>query len=85
MADIVFVAIALAFFALCVLYVRWCDLIIGPDEVSSSRSARGRRRGPACRRGGGMIAAGYDNWVGLVLAALAVVYLVLVLIFPERF
>jgi hypothetical protein len=29
--------------------------------------------------------AGYDNWVGLLLAALAVVYLVLVLVFPERF
>jgi K+-transporting ATPase KdpF subunit len=32
-----------------------------------------------------VIAAGYDNWVGLALAALAFVYLVLVLIFPERF
>ena len=30
-------------------------------------------------------AADYDNWVGLVLAGLAVVYLVIVLIFPERF
>ncbi len=29
--------------------------------------------------------ASYDNWVALGLAALAVVYLVLVLIFPERF
>lgn len=29
--------------------------------------------------------AGYDNWVGLALACLAVVYLVLVLVFPERF
>ena len=27
----------------------------------------------------------YDNWVALALAALAVIYLVLVLIFPERF
>ena len=27
----------------------------------------------------------YDNWVGLALAALAVAYLVAVLIFPERF
>jgi hypothetical protein len=31
MADIIFVAIALGFFALCALYVRWCDRIIGPD------------------------------------------------------
>ncbi len=38
MADIVFVAIALAFFAICVLYVRWCDRIIGPDEVAPVRS-----------------------------------------------
>ena len=38
MADIVFVSIAFAFFALCVLYVRWCDIIIGPDEVSGTRS-----------------------------------------------
>lgn len=30
-------------------------------------------------------AAGYDNWVGLILAGLGVVYLVIVLIFPERF
>jgi hypothetical protein len=34
-----------------------------------------------------MIAAGaaYDNWIALGLAALAVVYLVLVIVFPERF
>ena len=32
-----------------------------------------------------MIAADYDNWVALALASLAVLYLVLVLIFPERF
>jgi hypothetical protein len=31
MSDLVFVAIALAFFAVCALYVRWCDRIIGPD------------------------------------------------------
>ncbi len=34
MADVVFVAIVLAFFALCVLYVVWCDLIIGRDEAA---------------------------------------------------
>ena len=32
-----------------------------------------------------MTAAAYDNWVGLGLAIAAVVYLVVVLIFPERF
>jgi len=47
MADIVFVSIALAFFALCVLYVKWCDIIIGPDEVSSTRSAEDPDEVPA--------------------------------------
>lgn len=32
MADVVFIAIALGFFALCVLYVEWCDRIIGADD-----------------------------------------------------
>ena len=34
MADVAFVAIALGFFAVCVLYVQWCDLIVGGDEVA---------------------------------------------------
>jgi K+-transporting ATPase KdpF subunit len=29
--------------------------------------------------------AGYDNWVALLVAALVLVYLILALIFPERF
>lgn len=32
MADAIFVAVICAFFALCVVYIRWCDRIIGPDE-----------------------------------------------------
>ncbi len=32
-----------------------------------------------------MIAASVDNAIGLVLAVLAIGYLVLVLVFPERF
>ncbi len=39
MADIVFIGIALAFFALCALYVRWCDHIIGPDVFATSDSS----------------------------------------------
>ena len=31
MADLVFIAIVVVFFALCVGYVRVCDRIIGPD------------------------------------------------------
>ena len=37
MADIVFVAIVVAFFALCVGYVRVCDRIIGPDPSTERR------------------------------------------------
>ncbi len=30
-------------------------------------------------------AASYDNWVGLALAVVAILYLITVLVFPERF
>jgi hypothetical protein len=30
-ADVIFILILVAFFALCLGYVRVCDLIIGPD------------------------------------------------------
>ena len=32
-----------------------------------------------------MIASAVDNWVGLGIAVLLAIYLVLVLVFPERF
>ena len=32
MADVIFIAITIAFFAICAAYVQWCDKIIGPDE-----------------------------------------------------
>ena len=32
MADLLFVAVTIAFFGLCVLLVKACDRIIGPDE-----------------------------------------------------
>jgi len=35
MADVVFVAVIIAFFALSALYVTWCDRIIGPDEFAA--------------------------------------------------
>jgi hypothetical protein len=31
MRDVLVLATTVAFFALCVAYVRWCDHIIGPD------------------------------------------------------
>lgn len=40
MGDLIFVLVTLAFFAICVAYVNWCDRIIGPDEfVAGSDSA----------------------------------------------
>ena len=39
MADLVFVAALCAFFALCVIYVQWCDRIVGPDNFKPDRSA----------------------------------------------
>ena len=39
MADVIFVAVICAFFALCVVYVRWCDRIIGPDVTSPAAGA----------------------------------------------
>lgn len=36
MGDIVFVAATIAFFVICVLYVNWCDRIIGADDFSES-------------------------------------------------
>lgn len=32
MADLLFVAVIIAFFAVCVLLVKACDRIIGPDD-----------------------------------------------------
>lgn len=36
MADVVFLAVALAFFALCVLYVLGCDKLIGREPATAS-------------------------------------------------
>jgi hypothetical protein len=33
--DLLFIAIVVAFFALCVGYVRLCDRIIGPDPATT--------------------------------------------------
>ena len=39
MGDLIFVAATIAFFAIAVLYVNWCDRIIGPDEFTSEAPA----------------------------------------------
>ena len=32
MSDVIFIAATIVFFAICALYVHWCDKIIGPDD-----------------------------------------------------
>ena len=41
MADVIFVAVICAFFALCVGYIRWCDRIIGSDDSIVTVDAAG--------------------------------------------
>ncbi len=51
MADVIFVADICAFFALCVVYIRWCDRIIGTDEfVPAELDVREPTPIRACRR-----------------------------------
>jgi len=35
MSDVIFIAVVLAFFALTALYVRLCDNMLGPDEMTT--------------------------------------------------
>ncbi len=39
MADVIFVAVICAFFALCVVYIRWCDRIVGPDQFTTDNDS----------------------------------------------
>ena len=82
-----FIVIVVAFFALCVGYVRLCDRIIGPDspgrepaDVTTRRRARGGRSVSVL-----FASQAVDNYVGLALAVCLLVLLVAVLVFPERF
>jgi hypothetical protein len=46
MADIIFVLVAVAFFGLCVLYVRACDRLVGGSEAAPD-TERGVADAPA--------------------------------------
>lgn len=35
MSDVIFIAVMIAFFVLCALYVSVCDRMIGPDELTT--------------------------------------------------
>jgi hypothetical protein len=36
MSDLIFIGATIAFFAICALYVNWCDKIIGPDDFPAA-------------------------------------------------
>ena len=36
MSDFIFIAATFVFFAICALYVHWCDKIIGPDDFPTA-------------------------------------------------
>ena len=36
MSDVIFIAVILAFFVVCLLYVQLCDRMIGSDELAIS-------------------------------------------------
>ncbi|MEA3185836.1 MAG: hypothetical protein QOJ74_2313 [Ilumatobacteraceae bacterium] len=37
MSDFVLIVATIAFYAICALYVNWCDRIVGPDDFKSER------------------------------------------------
>ncbi len=81
MADLVYILITIAFFALCVGYVGFADRIIQRGETDPV--ARTERTRTDRRRGDRSMSA--DNIVGLVVAVALIVYLVIALLDPERF
>jgi hypothetical protein len=38
MSDFIFVGATVVFFVICGLYVKWCDRIIGHDELAIERT-----------------------------------------------
>ena len=47
MADVLFVVVVVAFFALAAAFVVACDRIIGPDDLSDAPEVAGDRSGEA--------------------------------------
>ena len=76
MADLLFVAVIIAFFAVCLLLVKACDRIIGPDDGQLDEDTTTPREEVA--------PMSVDNVIGLVLALLIAGYLVVALVFPEK-
>ena len=45
MGDLIFVLVVVAFFAVTALFVRWCDHLVGPDDLAGPGD--GGREAPA--------------------------------------
>ena len=81
MADVLVIAVLVAFFALAVVFVRACERIIGPDleaEAPVDQTVP-ELPNPTARR-----MTGIESIVGLALSLLVTVYLVYALLFPEK-
>ena len=77
MRDVLMVAIMIAAIMVFVAYVALCDRIIGSAEPGADD---GSGVLPSRARAGGvMVAISFDNAVGLVLAIVAIAYLIVVL------
>ena len=89
MRDVLMLLLIGLFFAVCIAYVAWCDRIIGPDPAESVQYRTIGENDVAGRVADevpvSMIAAAADNWIGLGLAVLLTIYLVVVLVRPEKF
>ena len=85
MADLLFLLVTVAFFAAAAGFVLLCDRIIGPDAEHRRAPASRRRRASTPRRVRWAPAMTADNVVALVIAVLVAGYLVLTLVFPEKF
>ncbi len=82
MADVWVLLLIVAFFGLCVAFVRGCDSIIGPDDSEELAPPAEADGGPRASRRSPVSG---ENIAGLVLAILLGLYLVAALLFPERF
>jgi hypothetical protein len=61
MSDFVFITATIVFYAICALYVHWCDKIIGPDDFP----ATGDDARPAADEPAAVIDSGVDATSGV--------------------
>ena len=87
MRDVLMIALMIASILVFAAYVAFCDRIVGLAEPGADDAAHDApgRAGRRAGAGGVMLAISFDNLAGLVLALAAIVYLIVVLIRPERF